>query len=231
MTVELLEIACAALGDLVDQVVFVGGATIGLWITDPAAPEPRPTKDVDVIVEVATRREYNVFGRRLREHRFREDQQSGVICRWLHADGDLILDAMPTDASILGFANRWQAAAVPYALERELPTGTRIAAVSPPFLVATKLEAFAGRGRNDYMGSSDFADVVSLFDGRAELAEEIADAPAELRRYLAAELARHQRHARFLDGIYSGLPPDAASQDRAESIVVPRMAAVADKSR
>jgi hypothetical protein len=226
VSIALLETACAALGDLVGEVVFAGGATVGLWITDPAAPAPRPTKDVDVIVEVATRLEYHAFERRLREHRFREDQQSGIICRWLHADGDLILDAMPTDASILGFANRWQAAAVPHALERELPSGKRIATVSPPFLVATKLEAFAGRGREDYMGSRDFADVVSLFDGRAELADEIAHAPAELQEFLAAELARHQRHPRFLDGVYGGLTPDAASQDRAEGVVVPRMAAV-----
>jgi predicted nucleotidyltransferase len=216
-----------ALGDLVDQVVFVGGATVALWITDPAAPQPRPTKDVDVIVEVATRREYAAFEQRLREHRFREDRESEITCRWRHADGELILDAMPTDASILGFANRWQAAAVPYAGDRELPSGTRIAAVSAPFLIATKLEAFAGRGRDDYMASRDFADLVSLFDGRAELVEEIAEAPVELRAYLAAEIARHQRHRRFLEGIYGGLAPDAASQDRAERIVVPRMAAVA----
>lgn len=180
MSIALLETACAALGDLLGEVVFVGGATVELWITDPAAPEPRPTRDVDVIVEVATRREYNAFEQRLREHRFREDQQSGVICRWLHADGGLVLDVMPTETSILGFTNRWQAASVPHALERVLPSGTHIAAVSPPFLVATKLEAFAGRGRDDYMGSRDFADIVSLFDGRAELAEEIADAPPRM---------------------------------------------------
>ena len=29
--------------------VFVGGATIGLYLTDPAAPEPRFTFDVDVV--------------------------------------------------------------------------------------------------------------------------------------------------------------------------------------
>lgn len=40
MTVALLERAAAALGPLVDDVVFVGGATLGVWITDPAAPEP-----------------------------------------------------------------------------------------------------------------------------------------------------------------------------------------------
>jgi len=58
MSTELLERGVAALGNLVDEVVFVGGATIPLWITDPAAPPPRPTKDVDVIIEVATRSAY-----------------------------------------------------------------------------------------------------------------------------------------------------------------------------
>src|SRR4051794_2856162 len=108
VSIALLETASAALASLVDDVVFVGGATIGLWITDPAAPEARPTKDVDVIVQVATRRQYAEFEQRLREHRFRDAQESGIICRWRHADSDLVLDTMPTDASILGFANRWQ---------------------------------------------------------------------------------------------------------------------------
>lgn len=57
MSVELLERAAAALGELSAEVVFVGGATVSLWITDPGAPPPRPTLDVDVVVEVSSRRE------------------------------------------------------------------------------------------------------------------------------------------------------------------------------
>jgi hypothetical protein len=53
MSIDLLERGAAALGPLVEQVAFVGGATIVLWITDPGAPVPRPTKDADVVVEVA----------------------------------------------------------------------------------------------------------------------------------------------------------------------------------
>lgn len=105
MTVDLLELAAAALDDLLEEVVFVGGATVTLWITDPAAQPPRPTKDVDVIVEVTTRGGFHAFEGRLRERGFREDQESGVICRWQHRDSGLILDAMPADASILGFQN------------------------------------------------------------------------------------------------------------------------------
>ncbi|MGH8303435.1 MAG: hypothetical protein ACRET5_18445, partial [Steroidobacteraceae bacterium] len=40
-----------------DDVVFVGGCTAGLLLTDSAA-EGSATKDVDAIVEVATLRQY-----------------------------------------------------------------------------------------------------------------------------------------------------------------------------
>lgn len=55
MSIELLERAALVLGPLAEEVVFVGGATVVLWITDPGAPPPRPTLDVDVVVEVTTR--------------------------------------------------------------------------------------------------------------------------------------------------------------------------------
>ena len=35
VSIELLELGAAALGDLVSEVVIVGGASIQLWITDP----------------------------------------------------------------------------------------------------------------------------------------------------------------------------------------------------
>ena len=43
MSIELLEIAAETLGELLEEVVFVGGATVVLWITDPGAPPVRPT--------------------------------------------------------------------------------------------------------------------------------------------------------------------------------------------
>jgi hypothetical protein len=36
VNIELLEIAADALGELLDDVMFVGGATIELWVTRPA---------------------------------------------------------------------------------------------------------------------------------------------------------------------------------------------------
>jgi len=42
------------LGELNEQVVYVGGATVGLYIDDPAADDVRPTKDVDISLSIAS---------------------------------------------------------------------------------------------------------------------------------------------------------------------------------
>lgn len=48
----MVERAAQELAPFLDEVAFVGGATVALWITDQAAPEPRVTKDVDLVVEL-----------------------------------------------------------------------------------------------------------------------------------------------------------------------------------
>jgi hypothetical protein len=55
---ELLLKCARALEDLREDLVFVGGCTTGLLITDPAAADIRSTRDVDVIAEVGSRGEY-----------------------------------------------------------------------------------------------------------------------------------------------------------------------------
>jgi len=82
MSVELLERAAASLGPLLDEVAFLGGASLALWMTDRAAPDPRITLDVDVIVVINTRLGYYAFGERLRRQGFTDDAESGIVCRW-----------------------------------------------------------------------------------------------------------------------------------------------------
>jgi hypothetical protein len=231
MTILLLERGAATLGDLVDEVAFVGGATVVLWITDPGAPPPRPTKDVDVVIEVSTPSAYHDFEARLRDRGFRHDTESGVICRWRYGDedpdDDLILDAMPATGDLLGFENPWQTAAMPHAARRTLPSGTEIRAITPPYLVATKLAAFAGRGRGDHLGSRDLEDIVLLLDGRQELVGEVESADATVRGFIAGEVTGLLEQARFIDAIFGFLRADMPSQVRAETVVLPRLRAIA----
>lgn len=228
MNIELLELAESALGELVDQVVFVGGATVGLWITDPAAPPVRPTDDVDVVVEVTTRTAFYDFEAKLRKVGFREDQESGVICRWRHRESGLILDAMPSRADILGFENEWQAATIPHAVPCELPSGATIKAAPPIYMLAMKLEAFKGRGKGDFLASRDFGDIVTLLDGRSELLEEIAGADADVRAYIAEEMRWLLADPRLMEGLAGAIRGDAASQERVDLVVLPAVNALAE---
>lgn len=189
MSTLQLEAAAAVLGLLVDEVVFVGGATVHLWITEPGAPPVRATDDVDVICEVATRTEYYRFGDRLRECGLQEAADSPVLCRWQSAEPRLTLDVMPTDPNILGFSNPWYEEAISTATTVALDSGARIRAATPLLLIATKLCAWKGRGRGDLLASLDVHDVLTLIDGRPGLVEEVCSAPPKLRDYIRAELA------------------------------------------
>lgn len=55
---EYLLLIADALGDLRNNLVFVGGCTAGLLLTDSAVEGIRATKDVDAIVEAASLRQY-----------------------------------------------------------------------------------------------------------------------------------------------------------------------------
>jgi predicted nucleotidyltransferase len=200
---------------------------VELWITDPGAPPVRPTKDVDVVVEVAGRGAFYDFEARLRAHGFREDRVDGVICRWRHDSSDLVLDAMPSKASILGFENHWQGAGAPHAINRALPSGATIRALSPPYLLATKLEAFKARGRQDFLASRDFADIIALVDGRQELVAEVAASAQDVRNYLAQEVEVLLKAPRFPDGLFGALGGDAISQERGQAVVLPALRSIA----
>lgn len=51
---ELLIVAAKLLRPVLDELVFVGGCATGLLLSDEAAPEVRPTFDVDAIAEITS---------------------------------------------------------------------------------------------------------------------------------------------------------------------------------
>ena len=171
-----------------DEVVFVGGATVHLWLTEPAAPPARATEDVDVICEVASRAEYYRLDGKLRERGLQEAAGTPVLCRWQSAEPRLILDVMPTDAEILGFSNPWYEEAIATAATITLDSGAEIRAATPVLLMATKLCAWKGRGRGDLLRSLDVHDVLTMIDGRPELIEEIKAASSAIGTYVKEEL-------------------------------------------
>jgi hypothetical protein len=221
----LLAEAAHLLKPLLGELVFVGGSTTSLLITDNAAAEVRPTYDVDAIAEIGSYAAYADFSERLRKCGFTEDASEGApICRWRQKK--TILDVMPLDEKILGFSNRWYKPALDSAVVRELEADLPVRVVTAVYFCATKLEAFAGRGKNDYQSSHDLEDLVAVVDGRIELVEEIRAGAADVRAYIAAEIKNLLAIRQFRDALPGYLLPDQASQARI-SVLLERLKKIA----
>ena len=102
----MLKTVAVALGDdLRARLVFVGGCTTALHVTDPITLEGiRATDDVDLIVDLAGFAEWSALTDQLRARGFSETADDNVICRMKL--GALKVDFMPDDEKILGFSNR-----------------------------------------------------------------------------------------------------------------------------
>ncbi len=202
------------------DLVFVGGATIGLYLSDPAAPQPRQTYDVDVVTSITTRNEYYQLELRLREAGYRQPVDDPVICRWLI--GPDIVDIMPTSEQVLGFTNRWFDALHSNAVETILTTGEAIRVASPAYLLASKLDAYGSRMPRDIWMSKDLDDIVILVDGRKELVSEMRVAHSPVRKFNATAIRDLLDDPMFHEALAGRLFPDQASQARA-SVIRARM--------
>jgi len=216
--VAKVELIAQALGDLREKVVFVGGCAVGMLLTDPAAAAPRVTYDVDLIAEVAPLSAYHRLEGEFSRLGFQRDMSPDApICRWRYQR--LEVDLMPTDPSVLGFSNRWYPLAVAGAKRVALPSGTAIRLISAPAFMATKFEAFADRGQSDLLGSHDAEDIINLIDGRPELVADVANAPDELRRYLADRCGALLTQPDFADNLIGMIVPDESLAERAQTVL------------
>lgn len=192
----------SALGpELSARVAFVGGCAAALLVTDPFTRQGvRFTDDVDVIVQVIGRPQWYELECELRARGFYSSPEDELICRMRLRDGqagNLIVDFMPDDELILGFSNRWYGEALDAAELHTLPNGVAIRLVTAPYFLATKLQAYRGRGNNNPLESRDVEDIINVVDGRVGLAEEIVSSSVELRQFVRLQLADLMGHQDF----------------------------------
>ena len=209
----ILLLIAKALGDLREQVIFVGGCATGLLVTIKRAQVIRPTDDVDIVAQVATTAGYHQLESQLRGKGFKQDMSKGApICRWSYQG--IAVDVMPTDEKILGFANRWYPLAIETAEPIALDDETNIRLISAPLFIATKLEAFADRGKGDMLLSHDLEDIVTVIDGRPSIIVEMKLASRGLQEYISKRFKLLLANEAFLAALSGHLPGDAASQSR-----------------
>ncbi len=187
---EMLVRVALGLGpELLARTVFVGGCTTAILVTDEFTREQvRHTKDVDLVVHLASYGSYTLFINELRDRGFSEriDSDTPICAMWLD---DLRVDIMPDDESILGFSNPWYKDVIKTAEDFSLNDDITIKLIKPEYFVATKLEAYLGRGNEDPMASHDIEDLLNLFDGRPQLISELNRAPLKLRAFVSAQIS------------------------------------------
>jgi hypothetical protein len=223
---KMIKQVAERLGPLRPKVVFLGGSAIGFHITDSAEPEVRATRDVDIIVEAASVVAYHRLEKTLIELGFfQKIQEEDPICRW-YID-DVIIDLMPTDENILGFSNRWYLPAIKNSVTIKLEPNLEIQIVTAPYFLGTKLDAFFGRGKGDYLVSHDMEDIINLINGRVEIIEEIKNSEADLKEFIINTLKGFVDDDLFLEALPGHLLPDQASQGR-RSIILERIKKIVD---
>lgn len=198
-----------ALGELNENAVYVGGAVVSLYADDPAADDVRPTKDVDISLEIASFSELEKLREKLVAKGFTQRAESTVNCRfWL---GEIMVDVMSTKAVGWAPANEWFEPGFRNIRINNID-GMTIRILSFPYFLATKFAAFLDRGIADARASKDFEDIVYLLDNRLGLSEEVLSAPVEVRQYLWEQIQDILNKPQLKEAILAHLYPETQMQ-------------------
>ncbi len=216
--IEMLETVAFHLGELMDDVVFVGGVTTSCFITDPAVTGVRSTKDVDIVLDITSYSQFDAIGELLLKKGFQHGvSPDAPICRWRIAD--VFVDVMPTLEDVLGFSNRWYLLGMRKNRIHLLPSGTEIRILAPELFVASKIEAFLGRGKGDFLLSHDIEDIITLIDGRVELVPEIKASENNVQEFIRHYFNEFLQKNEFQTALMGYLPFDRIGQSRFDILV------------
>ena len=178
-----------ALGHLQNDIVFVGGATISLYM-DRASEEVRPTDDVDILIEIATYPELEKVEEQLRKMGFKNDMYAKHALRY--TIDNTVVDLMPT-GNVTGVTNIWYTDGYKNSVDFAIDDLTTVKIFSSVYFIASKLEAFKSPTReynNDGRQSKDFEDIVFILENRRSIWDELDKADDKLNSYLQKEFKR-----------------------------------------
>ena len=88
-----------------------------------------------------------------------------------------------------------------------------------PYFLATKIEAFRGRGKGDFFVSHDSEDMIFVIDGRSTIVDEVRAQTSSIRRYLRTKIQELIAMPTFIDALQGYLLPDATSQARIGTVI------------
>ena len=182
---EIIKKVALALGELNKDVIYVGGATVSLYIYDPAADDVRPTKDIDISLQIFSIPQLEELREQLVDRGFLQSADLGAICRFKL--DDILVDVMSTKAVGWAPANPWFTDGFDHrktVLIDDIP----IQIMPPPYFLASKFSAFTDRGGNDPRYSKDFEDITYILNNRMDWHEVLMNSMANVKEFLATHL-------------------------------------------
>lgn len=191
-----------ALGDLNKDVVYVGGAMVSLYIDDPAAEDVRPTKDIDITLEIANVGELEKLRVALEDKGFVQSAEDDVICRFRLKE--IKVDVMSTTEVGWAPANPWFESGFENSITIEIEN-VEIRILALPYFLATKFAAFEGRGGRDPRMSHDFEDIVYLLNYTSNFREQIQESNPEVQQFLIEQFAVIRDKANMQEAIIANL--------------------------
>jgi len=170
-----------ALGDMNEQVIFVGGAVVSLYIDDPSADDVRPTQDIDISMKIAGLSELEDIRKKLLARGFRQSHEDNVICRFRYED--IKVDVMAIKSVGWAPGNEWFEKGFNHTILK-LIDGIEIKLFSLPYFLAAKFSAFYNRGISEPRISKDFEDIVYVLNYTSDLKEQVLQSEETVKRYL-----------------------------------------------
>lgn len=180
INLKVVEKVALALEEINDDVIYVGGAVVSLYVTDKGAEQPRPTKDIDISVQISSYAQMDQLRERLASKKIYPASSETVMYRYTYED--VLIDFIPFEETPLGPTNRW----LKPGFKRAYPTtiGKAIIKILPvSMFLATKWEAYKNRG-GDYRMSHDFEDIIYVIDNNLNLVDDIIEADKDVQLFL-----------------------------------------------
>ena len=199
---EIIKKVALTLGELNNDVIYVGGATVSLYINDPAADDVRPTKDIDISLQILSIPQLEQIREQLVDKGFKQSADLGVICRFKL--DDVLVDVMSTKAVGWAPANPWFADGFNQretVLIDEIP----VQIMPLPYFLASKFSAFTDRGGSDPRYSKDFEDIAYILNNRMDWHEVLIASEPEVKEFLARQLQEIVDSSKLQEALRSNL--------------------------
>lgn len=200
---QIIKKIANALGELNNEIIFVGGATVSLYVNDEAAEDVRPTKDIDISVSVATINELEDVREKLASKGFLQSAELDVICRFKFEG--IVVDVMNTKPISWAPANHWFKKGFENMEEIQIDQKT-IRIMPFNYFLASKFTAYEDRGGNDPRFSHDVEDITYILDNRTDWDKIlISEKDKEVKSYIIEKLKLIQEDSKFQEAILGNL--------------------------